>query len=136
MVTDRAARQFDALGDGSRRALVELLVAGPAPVGELAALLPISRPAVSQHLRVLEEAGLVRHRRAGTRHLYELDRRGADAVRAYLDRYWSRSLAAFAEAVIEDHLVRPDDRPSTTPKDPTDPTDPPNPSDHRKDHHP
>lgn len=90
-----------ALGDPTRQAIVELLAAGPRAVGELAAELPVSRPAVSQHLRVLKEAGLVTDTAVGTRRLYRLDPTGADAVRAYLDRYWTRSLAAFKRAVEE-----------------------------------
>ena len=70
-----------ALGDPTRRAIFELLAEGPTPVGELAALLPVSRPAVSQHLRVLTEAGLVRHRAAGARRLYQLDPDGLAALR-------------------------------------------------------
>jgi DNA-binding transcriptional ArsR family regulator len=88
-----------ALGDPTRRAIFELLAEGPTPVGELAALLPVSRPAVSQHLRVLTEAGLVRARAEGTRRLYHLDPAGLAAVRAYLDRFWARALADFKTAV-------------------------------------
>jgi DNA-binding transcriptional ArsR family regulator len=90
-----------ALGDPTRQAIVELLAAGPRAVGDLAAELPVSRPAVSQHLRVLKEAGLVADTAAGTRRLYRLDPTGADAVRAYLDRYWNRTLQAFKKAVEE-----------------------------------
>jgi DNA-binding transcriptional ArsR family regulator len=90
-----------ALGDPTRQAIVELLAGGPKAVGELAAELPVSRPAVSQHLRVLKEAGLVTDTAVGTRRLYRLDPTGAEAVRAYLDRYWTRSLAAFKRAVEE-----------------------------------
>ena len=75
-------------------------------MGQLASQLPISRPAVSQHLRVLKDAGLVRDRAVGTRRLYDLDTRGPADVRAYLDHYWSSTLAAFAEAVAEDALQR------------------------------
>ena len=88
-----------ALGDPTRRAIFELLAEGPTPVGELAALLPVSRPAVSQHLRVLTEAGLVRHRVAGTRRLYQLDPEGVEAIRRYLDRFWEQALADFQAAV-------------------------------------
>ena len=90
-----------ALGDPTRQAIVELLAAGPKAVGELAAALPVSRPAVSQHLRVLKEAGLVTDTARGTRRLYRLDPTGADAVHAYLDRYWTRTLEAFKRAVEE-----------------------------------
>lgn len=88
-----------ALGDPTRQAIVELLAAGPRAVGELAADLPVSRPAVSQHLRVLKEAGLVTDRAVGTRRLYQLDPTGADAVRAYLDRFWTDALRRFKTAV-------------------------------------
>ena len=92
-----------ALGDPTRQAIVELLAAGPQAVGQLADQLPVSRPAVSQqHLRVLKEAGLVTDRAVGTRRLYQLDPTGADAVRAYLDRFWTRALDAFKAAVERD----------------------------------
>ena len=74
-------------------------LADPArPVGELAGELPITRPAVSQHLRVLKDAGLVSERRIGTRRLYRLEPRGIEEVRAYFERFWDDALAAFAEA--------------------------------------
>lgn len=101
MGTYRGGRQFDALGDSSRRAIVDLLADGPTSVGRLADLLPISRPAVSQHLKVLKDAGLVRDRAEGTRRLYDLDPSGPTEIRAYLDRYWGDHLAAFAEAMTE-----------------------------------
>jgi DNA-binding transcriptional ArsR family regulator len=85
------------LGARSRREIVELLRTGPLPVGELAQRLPISRPAVSQHLRVLKEAGLVHEVTRGTRHYYELDRSGLELVRDYLDRFWDSALARFAQ---------------------------------------
>jgi DNA-binding transcriptional ArsR family regulator len=81
---------------------VELLAAGPSPVGRLADRLPVSRPAVSQHLRVLKDAGLVSSDAAGTRRLYRLDPRGPAELRAYLDRFWTTALASFAEAVAID----------------------------------
>jgi DNA-binding transcriptional ArsR family regulator len=87
-----------ALGDPTRRAIFELLADGPLPVGELARRLPVSRPAVSQHLAVLKEAGLVTDRQDGTRRLYQLDPDGVGALRAYFDRFWDRSLAAFKAA--------------------------------------
>lgn len=93
-----AGDPFDALGDPNRRAIVELLGAG-APegrsVGELAAALPISRPAVSRHLRLLKEAGLVVEQPRGTRRLYRLHDEGLAAVRAYLDRVWGDAAARF-----------------------------------------
>jgi DNA-binding transcriptional ArsR family regulator len=91
-----------ALGDPTRRAIFELLAEGPTPVGDLARRLPVSRPAVSQHLRVLKEAGLVRDRPAGTRRLYQLDPDGVGALRAYVDRFWTQSLAAFKAAAEQD----------------------------------
>ena len=86
---------FDALGDPHRRAIVELLAARPRSVQEIADTLPISRPAVSRHLRLLKEAGLVADEAAGTRRLYRLDDAGAEAVRAYLERVWGEALARF-----------------------------------------
>ena len=88
-----------ALGDPTRRAIFELLADGPRPVGELAGELPVTRPAVSQHLKVLKEAGLVIDRADGTRRLYQLDPAGLEALRAYFDRFWDRALAAFKHAV-------------------------------------
>ena len=89
---------LNALGDPTRRQVFELLRGGPRSVGELASELPVSRPAVSQHLRVLESAGLVTHRRNGTRHLYELDARGVVALRAWVDAFWDEALDRFKEA--------------------------------------
>ena len=87
-----------ALADPTRRAIVERLANGPIAVGALARDLPVSRPAVSQHLRVLEDAGLVIVRPVGTRRLYQLDPAGVDAVRAYFEQLWRQSLAAFQAA--------------------------------------
>jgi DNA-binding transcriptional ArsR family regulator len=87
---------FDALGDPTRRQVFESLRSGPRSVGDLAAGLPVSRPAVSQHLRVLKEAGLVRDRRDGTRRLYEIDRGGLASLRDYLDGFWGEALERFA----------------------------------------
>jgi DNA-binding transcriptional ArsR family regulator len=89
---------LDALGDPTRRQVFELLRGGPRSVGELAAELPVSRPAVSQHLRVLESAGLVTHRKNGTRHLYELDGSGVAELRSWVDGFWDEALARFKEA--------------------------------------
>ena len=88
-----------ALGDPTRRAIFELLADGPRPVGEIARELPVSRPAVSQHLKVLKEAGLVIDRQLGTKRLYQLDPAGIGALRAYFDRFWTRALMAFKDAV-------------------------------------
>ena len=90
---------MDALGDPTRRAIFERLGAGPRAVGELADGLPVSRPAVSQHLKVLKEAGLVVDRKAGTRRLYQLDPQGVGALRAYFDTFWMQALTAFKQAV-------------------------------------
>lgn len=88
-----------ALGDPTRRAIFELLADGPRPVGEIARELPVTRPAVSQHLKVLKEAGLVIDRQVGSRRLYQLDPKGVGALRAYFDRFWNRALVAFKDAV-------------------------------------
>ena len=87
-----------ALGDPTRRAIFERLAEQPRAVGELAQEFPVSRPAVSQHLKVLKEAGLVSDLAAGNRRIYRLDPDGVGALRAYLDRFWNRALAAFKDA--------------------------------------
>jgi DNA-binding transcriptional ArsR family regulator len=89
---------FSALADPTRRAIFERLARGPSAVGDLAGEFPVSRPAVSQHLRVLKDAGLVADRREGNRRLYRVDPRGVEAMRAYLDSFWSDALAAFDAA--------------------------------------
>jgi DNA-binding transcriptional ArsR family regulator len=86
-----------ALGDPTRQAILDLLLDGPQPVGELAARLPVSRPAVSQHLKVLKEVGLVVDRQDGTRRVYRVDPAGLAPLRAYLDRFWQKAMVAFAE---------------------------------------
>ncbi|MGW2939769.1 ArsR/SmtB family transcription factor [Streptomyces sp. NPDC001156] len=96
MVTYEGA--LSALADPTRRAIFERLVDGPKAVGQLAEGLPVSRPAVSQHLRVLKEAGLVVDRAVGTRRVYQLNPAGLGALRAWLDRFWDQALAAFAAA--------------------------------------
>jgi DNA-binding transcriptional ArsR family regulator len=90
-----------ALGDPTRQAIVDRLCDGPRPVGELAAELPVSRPAVSQHLKVLKDVGLVLDRQEGTRRLYQVDTAGLAVLRTYLDQFWERSLASFASAAQE-----------------------------------
>jgi DNA-binding transcriptional ArsR family regulator len=91
-----------ALGDPTRRAVFERLRDGPRAVGEIARGLPVSRPAVSQHLRVLKEAGLVTERRNGTRRLYRVDPDGVAELRAYFESFWTEALASFkAEAENE-----------------------------------
>ena len=89
---------MNALGDPTRRAIFDRLRRGPRAVGELAEGLPISRPAVSQHLRVLKDAGLVSERRDGTRRLYRVDPTGVAGLRAYFDRFWDEALAAYQAA--------------------------------------
>jgi len=91
-----AAAVLDALGDGTRRSILEKLVDGPVAVGVLAQQLPVSRPAVSQHLRVLKDAGLVVESVSGTRRLYRINRAGLMVVRDYLDRFWETTLDNFA----------------------------------------
>jgi len=93
------ADAWTALGDRTRRAIFERLADRPRAVGELARELPVSRPAVSQHLKVLKEARLVVDRRAGTRRIYQLDPDGLGALRADLEKFWSKSLAAYKEVV-------------------------------------
>jgi DNA-binding transcriptional ArsR family regulator len=88
-----------ALGDPTRRTIFERVAERPRAVGELAGELPVSRPAVSQHLKVLKDAGLVTDRAVGTRRIYAVDPQGLGALRAYLDQFWTRSLADFKAAV-------------------------------------
>jgi DNA-binding transcriptional ArsR family regulator len=90
------------LGDPTRRAVFELLADGPRPVREIADHVPVTRPAVSQHLKVLKRAGLVIDRPEETRHLYQLNPAGIAALRAYFDRFWNRSLTSFKQAVSSD----------------------------------
>jgi DNA-binding transcriptional ArsR family regulator len=90
---------FAALAEPMRQAIVERLAERPMSVGELAARLPVSRPAVSQHLKVLKEAELVRDQAEGTRRIYSIDLAGLGAIRQWLDRHWERALAAYAEEV-------------------------------------
>ena len=94
-----APRVFTALHDPTRRAVLERLRSGPKPVGEIARGLPVSRPAVSQHLKVLKEAGLVDDRSEGTRRIYHIDPKGLGAMRAWLDQFWEAALAALAAEV-------------------------------------
>jgi DNA-binding transcriptional ArsR family regulator len=89
-----------ALGDRTRRAIFERLAEGPCAVGEIAGGLPVSRPAVSQHLKVLKEAGLVADRAVGNRRIYRIDPDGLASLRADLDRFWTSALAAY-KAVVE-----------------------------------
>jgi DNA-binding transcriptional ArsR family regulator len=91
----------DGLRSATRRAIFECVAERPRAVGELARELPVSRPAVSQHLKVLKDAGLVTDMPAGNRRIYQLDPEGVGALRAYLDQFWKRSLTAFKAAVEE-----------------------------------
>jgi len=91
-----AHRLISALADPTRRAVFEKLRDGPRPVGEIAEGLPVTRPAVSQHLKVLKDAGLVTDRSVGTRRIYYIDPKGLGAMRAWLDQFWDSALAAFA----------------------------------------
>lgn len=91
-----------ALADPTRRSVFERLIDGPQPVGRIAKGMPVSRPAVSQHLKVLKEAGLVTDRAEGTRRVYCIDPHGLAAVRRYLDQFWDQALTAFAAEVEKD----------------------------------
>jgi DNA-binding transcriptional ArsR family regulator len=93
---------FSALADPTRREIFERLARRPSPVGELAEGLPVSRPAVSQHLKVLRDAGLVVDAKDGSRRLYRVNPEGVAGMRSYLDRFWSEGLAAFREAAREE----------------------------------
>jgi DNA-binding transcriptional ArsR family regulator len=93
--------QLHALGDPTRRAIVARLLHGPMPVGELARGFPVSRPAISQHLRVLKDAKLVVDTADGTRRLYALDPSGFESLREYLDQFWTVALGAFKRKVEE-----------------------------------
>ncbi|HKC28865.1 MAG TPA: metalloregulator ArsR/SmtB family transcription factor [Jatrophihabitans sp.] len=105
-MTAYAVHQLDALGDPTRRAIFERLVTRPRAVGELAGELPISRPAVSQHLKVLKSAGLVIDEAIGTRRVYRVDPDGLAALRAELDRYWTTALATYKQLV--EHTTQED----------------------------
>jgi len=88
---------LDALGDWTRRQIFDALKSGPHSVGELAARVPVSRPAVSQHLKVLKDAGLVLDTRDGTRRIYRVDPNGLAGIRAYFDSFWDEALGRFAD---------------------------------------
>ena len=93
--------QLDALGDATRRAILARLLNGPLPVGELARDFPMSRPAISQHLRLLKNANLVIDRPAGTRRVYQLHPEGFNSLREYFDQFWSLALDSFKAKVEE-----------------------------------
>ena len=89
---------LDALGDRTRRSILELLRSGPRPVVEIARELPVGRPAVSQHLKVLKDAGLVTDRAAGTRRVYQIDPAGLAELEAYVQSFWSTALSRYQRA--------------------------------------
>lgn len=95
--------QLTALGDATRRAILERLLDGPLPVGELAREFPMSRPAISQHLIILKRARLVTDRAAGTRRVYAVNPEGIEELRQYFDRFWDKALAAFKLHVDNAH---------------------------------
>jgi DNA-binding transcriptional ArsR family regulator len=99
MAYEQTSRVLTALADPSRRKIFEQLAKQPRSVGEIARRLPISRPAVSQHLQVLKEAGLVADRAEGTRRVYQIDPKGLGPVRAWLDQFWDRQLESFRREV-------------------------------------
>lgn len=102
-MSNQAEAVFDALGEPVRRRIVELLAGGPLPVGQMAERLPVGRPAVSKHLRCLSDAGLIRHRREGTRNLYSLAPEGYAAAQRWLVGAWDGVLTAYAAAVEDFH---------------------------------
>jgi len=93
--------QLDALGDATRRAILARLLEGPKAVGELARDFPVSRPAISQHLRILKQANLVMDRPEGNRRLYQINPEGFDSLREYFEQFWSQALDAFKKKVEE-----------------------------------
>lgn len=111
LVTTYQSTAFDALGDGTRRAILLRLRGRPQAVGELARAFPVSRPAISQHLRILKDAGLVTDRAVGTRRVYTVHPEGLQALREFLDQFWTDALAAF-QAQVEAEAAP--DRPGPT----------------------
>jgi DNA-binding transcriptional ArsR family regulator len=105
--TDRADDGWSTLADGTRRAIVSRLAAGPQAVGQLAAELPVSRSAVSQHLKVLKDAGLVSERAVGTRRVYRLNPMAVAALRDQLDTFWQRALAGYVDAAEQANQEKP-----------------------------
>src|ERR1700731_4438440 len=111
MIGSTSIHKIAALADPTRRKIFEILAAGgPASVADIARRLPVTRPAVSQHLRVLKDMGLVTHQTAGTRHIYRLDPQGIAALRDYLDSLWERALTDF-KAAAERSFMREKERP-------------------------
>lgn len=107
MATNREVDAWEAFGDPTRRSIVSLLADGPRAVGELAADLPITRPAVSQHLKVLKDAGLVTERADGTRRIYQLDTLAVSALRDQLDTFWDRTLSGYRDVIDEQPEEKP-----------------------------
>jgi DNA-binding transcriptional ArsR family regulator len=103
---ERREAVLDALGDRTRRAIVDLLVERPRAVAELAEELPVGRPAVSLHLKVLREAGLVKDKAMGTRRIYSVDPAGLELLRTYLERVWQGALANFAARAETEHRTK------------------------------
>jgi DNA-binding transcriptional ArsR family regulator len=99
--TDRVGDGWNALADGTRRAIVDRLAEGPLAVGQLAAQLPVTRSAVSQHLKILKNAGLVSEQAVGTRRIYRLNPAAVAALRDQLDAFWRRALAGYVEVAEE-----------------------------------
>jgi DNA-binding transcriptional ArsR family regulator len=97
---------LDALGDPTRRAILTALRRGPSSVAGLTDHVPVSRPAISQHLKVLGQAGLVDHEARGTRHIYRVDRDGLGPLREWLDQFWDEALDAYAEHVRRSESAR------------------------------
>ncbi len=106
MATDQDELVWDALGDRTRRAIVLQLSKSPRAVGELASHLPVSRSAVSQHLKVLKDAGLVAEQAAGTRRIYHLNEAGIVALRDQLDTFWDRALSGYEDLVKQSQKER------------------------------
>src|SRR3954452_19681466 len=114
MSSPHAERVFDALGEPVRRRILELLREGPTPVGQIAERLPVGRPAVSKHLKVLSGAGLIEHRSVGTRNLYALAPAGLVVAQQWLVSTWDTALSAFADAVADaDAAKAPAEQPAT-----------------------
>ena len=109
-MTTNAKTLLTVLGDPTRQAILDLLLEGPQPVGQLAALLPVSRPAVSQHLKVLKEVGLVVDHQEGTRRVYRVDPAGLAPLRAYLERFWQKAMVAFAQHAEHQHADNQTDK--------------------------
>ena len=119
METYRQRRALQALGDPTRREIFERLTDGPLAVGELAEELPVSRPAVSQHLKVLKDAGLVFDRASGTRRVYQVDPAAVAALREYFDSFWGQALASF-RAAAESQPPTAENQPPTAENQPPD----------------